>query len=171
MFCIREKLGEPSVQCGCQYPLRVAEIEELAFDFLFVKFYCDHCGFFVGVEGNVKDLDPIVPPMIWTDEALYQIGRLPPYLATLVRNEVETFASAQQQRILTSSRVGSARNKGMVAWSPDAEHRLDKVPSGIRAMAKIELERTALDRGMPEVTVALMEEVKTRYFGMGTRRS
>jgi hypothetical protein len=48
---------------------------------------------------------------------------------------------------------------------------LANVPSGIRTMAKTELERTALDRGMPEVTVALMEEVKTRYFGMATRRS
>jgi hypothetical protein len=38
-------------------------------------------------------------------------------------------------------------------------------------MAKIELERTALDRGMPEVTVTLMEEVKTRYFGMASGRA
>ena len=59
----------------------------------------------------------------------------------------------------------------MVEWSPDAERRLANVPSGIRTMAKTELERTALDRGMPEVTVALMEEVKTRYFGMATGRS
>jgi hypothetical protein len=109
--------------------------------------------------------------MIWTDEALYQIGRLPPYLAPLVRDEVETFANGQRQRILTFSRVGTARNKGMVEWSPDAVRRLNNVPSGIRAMAKTELERTALDRGMPAVTVALMEEVKTRYFGMGAGRS
>jgi len=33
-------------------------------------------------------------------------------------------------------------------------------------MARVELERTALDRGMAEVTVSLMEEVKARYFGM-----
>jgi hypothetical protein len=59
----------------------------------------------------------------------------------------------------------------MVEWSPDAALRLDNVPPGIRAMAKIELERTALDRGMPEVTVTLMEEVKTRYFGMAVGRS
>lgn len=67
--------------------------------------------------------------------------------------------------------MASARNKGMVEWSPEAEHRLNNVPSGIRAMAKIELERTALDREMPMVTVALMEEVKARYFGMAAGRT
>ena len=34
----------------------------------------------------------------------------------------------------------------------------------------IELERTAADRGETRITVALMEEVKARYFGMGVRR-
>jgi len=170
MSSIRGKLGEPIVQCGCHYPLQVAEIEELASDSLFVKFHCKHCGFSVGVEGNAKELDPLVPCIMWTDEALYQIGRLPPYLAHLVRGEVETFANAQGQRILTFSRVGAARNKGIVEWSPDAARRLGNVPSGIRAMAKTELERTALDRGMSAVTVALMEEVKTRYFGMAGGR-
>ena len=159
------------MQCGCQFPLQITEVEELLSDSVFVRFQCIHCGFSVGVEGDVKELDTLVPRMIWTDEALYQIGRLPPYLAPLVRAEVETFADAQRQRILTFSRLGTARNKGMVEWSPDAERRLDNVPSGIRAMAKTELERTALDRGMPVVTVGLMEEVKTRYFGMAAGRS
>jgi len=171
MSSIRAKLGEPIVQCGCQYPLQVTEIEEFPADSVFVKFHCNHCSFSVGVEGDVKELDLLVPGMVWTDEALYQLNRLPPYLAPLVRDEVETFANAQRQRVLTFSRVGVARNKGIVEWSPDAERRLGNVPSGIRAMAKTELERTALDRGMSEVTVALMEEVKTRYFGMAAGRS
>jgi hypothetical protein len=37
-------------------------------------------------------------------------------------------------------------------------------------MAKIELERTAAERGTTRITVALMEEVKARYFGMGARQ-
>jgi hypothetical protein len=89
----------------------------------------------------------------------------------LVCDEAEAFARDQHYQIINFSRLVAARNKGMVEWSPDAERRLANVPSGIRTMAKTELERTALDRGMPEVTVALMEEVKTRYFGMATGRS
>lgn len=157
------------MQCDCQYPLQITDIEECPSEAVLAKFDCRHCGFSVGVEGYPKELDPLVPAMMWTDEARYQLSRLPPYLAPLVCEEVEAFASVGQQRVVTFSRVMSARNKGMVEWSSDAERRLDNVPSGIRAMAKIELERTALDRGMPMVTVALMEEVKSRYFGMAGR--
>lgn len=159
------------MQCGSQHPLHVADIEELSADALFMRFFCDPCGYSFGVEGKVSELDLLVSEIIWTDEALYQVSRLPPYLSQLVCEEVEAFASAKHQRIVTFSRFGSARNKGMVGWDPDAERRLDNVPSGIRGMAKTELERTALDRGMPSVTVELMEEVKTRYFGMAAGRS
>jgi hypothetical protein len=38
-------------------------------------------------------------------------------------------------------------------------------------MARIELERTAMDRGLSRVTVPLMEEVKAKYFGMGAQKS
>ena len=157
--------------CGCQQTFRVEEIEELASDEVFARFHCDACGWAVGAEGPLKEIDHLVPPSTWSDEAQYHLSRLPPYLAPLVRDEAEAFARDQHYQIMTFSRLVAARNKGMVEWSPDAEHRLANVPSGIRTMAKTELERTALDRGMPEVTVALMEEVKTRYFGMATGRS
>jgi len=159
------------VQCGCQQPLRIKDVEELESDEVFARFHCVDCDWTVGAEGSVKDLDPLVPANTWSDEARYHLSRLPPYLANLVRDEVETFAHDQHYQMMTYARLVSARNKGMVEWSPEAERRLANVPSGIRTMAKTELERTALDRGMPEVTVVLMEEVKTRYFGMATGRS
>jgi hypothetical protein len=37
-------------------------------------------------------------------------------------------------------------------------------------MARVELERTAADRGLSRVTAALMEEVKAKYFGMGVKQ-
>lgn len=159
------------MQCGCHYSLRITDIEEWPADSVFAKFHCDRCGFSLGAEGSAKELDSMVPHTLWSDEALYQLSRHPPYLLPLVREEVEEFASIRGQRVVTFARVGSARNKGMVEWSPDAERRINNVPSGIRAMARIELERTALDRGMPAVTVALMEEVKARYFGMAAGRA
>ena len=159
------------MQCGCQQPLRLEEIEELETDDVFARFQCDTCDWTVGGEGTPKDIDSLVSAITWSDEAHYYLSRLPPYIATLVREEVEAFASGQQYKLITHARLVAARNKGMVEWSADAERRLANVPSGIRTMAKTELERTALDRGMPEVTVALMEEVKTRYFGMAAGRS
>ena len=159
------------MKCGCHQSFHVEEVEELESDEVFARFQCDGCGWTVGAEGPLKEIDPLVPPITWSDEAHYHLSRLPPYLAPLVRDEVETFSSDRHYRIVTYARMATARHKGQVAWSPDAERRLANVPSGIRTMAKTELERTALDRGMPEVTVALMEEVKTRYFGMATGRS
>ncbi len=159
------------MQCGCHYSFRIADVEELPSDSVFATFHCDRCGFSLGVEGSAKELDPLVLRTIWTGEALYHMSRLPPYLVPLVCEEVEEFVSTRNQMIVTGARVGSARNKGMVEWTPDAERRIDNVPSGIRAMARVELERTALDRGMSAVTVALMEEVKARYFGMATGRT
>ncbi len=157
--------------CGCQQAFAFQEVEELASDEVFARFHCESCGWDIAAEGSLKDIDPLVPPKTWSDEAQYLLSRLPPYLAFLVRDEVEAFSNDQQYKLVTASRLATARNKGMIAWSVDAERRLANVPSGIRTMAKTELERTALDRGMPEVTVALMEEVKTRYFGMATGRS
>jgi hypothetical protein len=37
-------------------------------------------------------------------------------------------------------------------------------------MAKIELERTAAARGESRITVALMDEVKAKYFGMAAKQ-
>ena len=158
------------MQCACLQEFRVVAIEEQVSDGVFARFHCDACDWAVGAEGPAKDVDPLMSSIIWTDEAQYHLSRLPPYLAPLVQDEVETFARDQHLKIMTHSRLIAARNKGMVEWSSDAERRLANVPSGIRTMAKVELERTALDRGMPEVTVALMEEVKTRYFGMAMGR-
>ena len=45
------------------------------------------------------------------------------------------------------------------------------MPAPVRAMARIELERTVADRGGTRITVALMEEVKARYFGMGSQKT
>ncbi len=87
----------------------------------------------------------------------------------MVRQEVESYAEQKRIMLISSGLITEARNQGAVVWHPDAEQRLSRVPSPVRAMARVELERTALDRGMPEVTVALMEEIKARYFGMAAK--
>ncbi len=160
------------MRCECGEVLtRKGVVEECVSGSLFARFDCLQCGSLFGVEGDLKELEPLVDQRVWTDEAQYQMSRLPFYLAPLVREEVQGFADEQGQKIVTAGRMEMARNKGMVTWSHDAEQRLSNVPSGIRAMAKTELERTALDRGMKEVTVQLMEEVKARYFGMALNPS
>ena len=104
------------MQCGCQQPFRVEEIEELASDEVFARFHCDACGWAVGAEGPLKEIDPLVPPNTWSDEARYHLSRLPPYLAPLVRDEVETFARDQHYQIVTYSRL-VARHETREWWN------------------------------------------------------
>ncbi|HMU53614.1 MAG TPA: PCP reductase family protein [Nitrospira sp.] len=111
-----------------------------------------------------------VDRMMWTDEALHRLERMPPYLAALVRDDVEQCLRVGNERVVTYDRLLGPLSGERIEWEPDAERRLDNVPSAVRAMAKIELERTAAERGTNRITVALMEEVKSRYFGMGAAK-
>jgi hypothetical protein len=159
------------VQCPCGSLMEVDSIEEAESETVWIGWRCSGCEARMGAEGTPQDFDGILDDVLWTDEANYQLTRLPPYVEPLVREEVIRFARQERLRLISHDRVVTARNKGAVAWSLEAERRLARVPASVRAMAKIELERTALDRHMPEVTVALMEELKSRYFGMAASRA
>jgi DNA-directed RNA polymerase subunit RPC12/RpoP len=52
-----------------------------------------------------------------------------------------------------------------VAWAPEAEARLERVPAFIRAMARRSIERYAEGKGYPLVTESVMDEART-VFGM-----
>jgi hypothetical protein len=54
-----------------------------------------------------------------------------------------------------------------MAWAPEAERRLENIPSFIRPMARKEIERMARDRGLTSVTAALMDEAKEKFMSMG----
>jgi hypothetical protein len=105
---------------------------------------------------------------MWTDDALHRLERMPPYLAPLFRNEVEEDLRVRGERVVTYDSLLRPRGE-RIEWDPEAERRLDNVPAPVRAMAKIELERTAAERGTGRITVELMEEVKAKYFGLGAR--
>lgn len=135
-----------------------------------VRLECRGCGLLVGAEGALQDVSPLVDRLLWSDDAAHRLERMPPYLAVLVQAQAEAHARATDRRVVTLSVLEEARRGGVVVdWEPEAERRLARVPGPVRAMAKVELERTAAERGEPRVTVALMEAVKARYFGMFVR--
>jgi hypothetical protein len=123
------------------------------------------------MEAPAEEAAKLVDRLMWTDEARHVLDRMPPHVAPLVRHDVEEYARTNGQRVITFAVLAQARNGGSVAWDPEAERRLDNVPGPVRAMAKVELERTALERGETRVTVALMEEVKAKYFGMAAQKT
>ena len=52
-----------------------------------------------------------------------------------------------------------------VAWTPEAEARLERIPSFIRPMARRSIERFAEDKGYTSITETVMDEART-VFGM-----
>ena len=160
--------------CGCGNWMHTAGVEErLASDGTptwFVRSECRPCRWLVGIDVPVGPVDGIVDRLMWSDDAKHRLDRVPPYAVPLLRELVEGFARTRQRRVITYDLIDQAQTGDVVSWEPDAERRLANVPAAVRAMARIELERTAVDRGAGRVTVALMEEVKARYFGMAAQR-
>ncbi len=158
--------------CGCGRWMHTEGIEERLdgpVPTWLVRFECCGCHWKVGTEAPAQEAAKLVDRLLWTDEARHELDRLPPYVAPLVRHDVEAYARSKDQRVISFALLNQARNGGAVTWDPEAERRLDNVPGMVRAMARVELERTALERGEARVTVALMEEVKAKYFGMAAK--
>ncbi len=135
----------------------------------FIRSECRGCGLKIGVDVPAGQINGLVDRLMWTDDALHRLERMPPYLALLFQDEIEQDLRARGERVATYDGLMRPRRGARIEWDPDAERRLNNVPAPVRALAKIELERTAADRGAGRITVALMEEVKAKYFGLGAK--
>ena len=160
--------------CGCGRWMHTEGIEERDGESgtlqWFIRSECRGCGLKVGVDVPEGQPHGLVDRLFWTDEALHRLDRMPPYVAGLVRAEVEQDLRRQDQRVVTYETLLRPRTEERIEWDSEAERRLDRVPAPVRAMAKIELERTAADRGLSRITVSLMEEIKAKYFGMAAQK-
>ncbi len=136
----------------------------------FIRSECKGCGLKVGVDVPEGQTQGLVDRLMWTDEALHRLDRMPPYIATLVEKDVERDVRQRGGSVVTYDALLCPKSGERIEWAPEAERRLERVPAPVRAMARIELERTAADRGLSRITVSLMEEVKAKYFGMGASK-
>lgn len=161
--------------CGCGRWMHTEGVEERTYEDgvpqWFVRSECRGCGLKVGVDVPAGQLSGLIDRLTWTDEALHRLERMPPYLAPLVREEVEQDVRIRGERVVVYETLLRPRTGERIVWDPEAERRLDKVPAPVRAMARVELERTAADRGQTRITVALMEEIKAKYFGMAAQKA
>jgi len=145
--------------CACGSDFQCRAIEEWDAQHAMLCYTCRSCGFHLGIEANNREASGFFARPVWTDEAQHRLDRLPPYVAPLVQQEVEAYAVQHRLALISTGLMMQARHHGLVSWHPDAERRLSRVPAAVRAMARAELERTAQDREMPEVTVALMDDI------------
>lgn len=131
-----------------------------------LRLCCTECANWVTTWGRLEEIRPLVTRMLWSNEARHELERLPPYVGPMVREEVESYADREQQMLITVSLYHEARNRGKVSWAQSAQDRLSNIPAPVRSMAKVEIERMAIERGLSEVTEALMDEAKAKFLGM-----
>jgi len=67
--------------------------------------------------------------------------------------------------IVADAYAGRERSAGEIAWTKEAEARLERVPSFAQVMVKLGVEMHAREHGYTEIDEAVMDEVKGR-FGM-----
>lgn len=160
--------------CGCGRWMHTEGVEERVRDEdaerWLVRSECCGCGWKVGLEAPAREAVSLVDRLVWSDDARHVLDRMPPHLATLYERSVEDYARARQRRVVTWALLNEARQGKAIEWDPEAAQRLRNVPAPVRSMARVELERTAAEKGMPRVTIALMEEVKARYFGLAENK-
>lgn len=111
---------------------------------------------------------PASSAMEWTKEARERIERVPSFMRPMIEMGVENYARKNGITTISLEVMDASKNDmGDIVWSKEAELRLDNIPSFIRPMARKEIERIAKEKGMTEITDALMEETKSKFIGIG----
>ncbi|HXF94193.1 MAG TPA: PCP reductase family protein [Nitrospiraceae bacterium] len=100
----------------------------------------------------------------WSPDAKGKLERLPAFVRPLVQSSVEAYARKHGYKTITLQVMDDSKNdSGSVAWTPEAEKRLENIPDFIRPMAKREIERLAKERGLSTITAQVMDEAKEKF--------
>ncbi|MFY9269773.1 MAG: PCP reductase family protein [Candidatus Manganitrophaceae bacterium] len=106
--------------------------------------------------------------LTWTPEAQERLEKVPSFMRPMIQLGIESYAQRKGVSTITPEVMDASKSdQGDIAWSREAEQRLDNIPSFIRPMAKKEIERIAKERGKKEITADMMEETKSKFIGMG----
>jgi hypothetical protein len=75
----------------------------------FIRSECRGCGLTVGVDVPEGQADGLVDRLLWTDEALHRLDRMPPYVAVLIKEDVEQDIRRHGQHVVTYNTLLSPR--------------------------------------------------------------
>lgn len=101
----------------------------------------------------------------WTPDAREKLDRLPAFVKPMVQSSVEAYARKQGFKTITLQVMDDSKNDSPngLAWSREAELRLENIPDFIRPIARKEIERVARERGLQTVTAQVMDEAKEKF--------
>ena len=101
----------------------------------------------------------------WTPDAKEKLERLPSFVKPMVQSSVEAYARKHGYKTITLQVMDDSKNDSPngIAWTKDAEQRLENIPDFIRPMARREIERIAKERGLAQITAQVMDEAKEKF--------
>jgi hypothetical protein len=100
----------------------------------------------------------------WTPDAKDRLDRLPAFVKPMVQGSVEAYARKHGYTTITLQVMDDSKNDSNgIAWTKEAEQRLENIPDFIRPMARREIERLAKERGVATVTAQVMDEAKEKF--------
>jgi len=114
--------------------------------------------------GSQPSSGAVKSELIWTADAQERLERLPAFVKPMVQSSIEAYARKQGYTTITLQVMDDSKNESNgVAWSPEAEKRLENIPDFIRPMARREIERMARERGATTITAQVMDEAKEKF--------
>lgn len=101
----------------------------------------------------------------WSADAKEKLDRLPAFVKPMVQSSVEAYARKQGYKTITLQVMDDSKNDSPngIAWTREAEQRLDNIPDFIRPMARKEIERLAKEQGVATITAQVMDEAKDKF--------
>src|SRR3989442_15985185 len=119
--------------CGCGRWMHTEGIEERSYgDGMpqwFIRTECRGCGLKVGGDVPAGQPDGLVDRLMWSDDAVHRLDRMPPYLAPLGRGEGEQDMRVRGGRVVTYDILLRPRTGEGIEWTSEAERRLEKRPA------------------------------------------
>ena len=115
--------------------------------------------------GKPGDVGALTSDFTWSADAKEKLDRLPSFVKPMVQSSVEAFARKQGYKTITLQVMDDSKGESSngIAWTPDAEKRLENIPDFIRPMARKEVERVAKERGLATITAQVMDETKEKF--------
>jgi hypothetical protein len=121
----------------------------------------------MGLTSGAKDANgaTVTSEFSWSPDAKEKLERLPAFVKPMVQSSVEAYARKHEYKTITLQVMDDSKNESGsgIAWSQDAERRLDNIPDFIRPMARREIERLAKERGVQTITAQVMDEAKEKF--------
>jgi hypothetical protein len=100
----------------------------------------------------------------WTPDAKEKLERLPSFVKPMVQSSVEAYARKHGFKAINLQVMDDSKNDSNgIAWTPDAEKRLENIPDFIQPMARREIERLAKERGATIITAEVMDDAKEKF--------